>query len=163
MAAVGAFYLLAQAHEEYGRTFVRVGVIAGAIASILMIFPTGDGQGKNIAFHQPATLAAMEGLFEHRAGRAAGDSRPARHGEAAARQSADRAERAQLSDLPALESRGPGLNAFPRDTWPDNIPLLYYSYHIMVGLGTIFIAVMALAALELWRGGLYQARGCSGS
>ncbi len=64
MAAVGAFYLLSGAHEEYGRTFVRVGVIAGAIATFLMVFPTGDGQGKNIAFHQPATLAAMEGLFE---------------------------------------------------------------------------------------------------
>ena len=33
-----------------------------------------------------------------------------------------------------------GLNAFPQDRWPDNIPLLYFSYHIMVGLGTIFIA-----------------------
>ena len=39
-----------------------------------------------------------------------------------------------------------GLNEFPRDQWPDNIALLYYSYHIMVGLGTLFIAVMALAA-----------------
>ena len=36
-----------------------------------------------------------------------------------------------------------GLDAFPPDHWPDNIPLLYYSFHIMVGLGTIFIAVMA--------------------
>ncbi len=63
MAALGAFYLLSRRHEEFGKTFVRVGVIAGSIASILMIFPTGDGQGKNIAFHQPATLAAMEGLF----------------------------------------------------------------------------------------------------
>ena len=26
---------------------------------------------------------------------------------------------------------------FRADQWPDNIPLLYYSYHIMVGLGTI--------------------------
>jgi hypothetical protein len=30
-----------------------------------------------------------------------------------------------------------GLNEFPREDWPDNIPLLYYSYHIMVGLGTL--------------------------
>ena len=33
-----------------------------------MLFPTGDGQGKNIAEHQPVTLAAMEGLFETEAG-----------------------------------------------------------------------------------------------
>src|SRR5262249_13295068 len=51
-----------------------------------------------------------------------------------------------------------GLNSFPRDQWPDNIPLLYYSYHIMVGLGTIFIAISAVAALLLWRNKLYDAR-----
>ena len=28
-----------------------------------------------------------------------------------------------------------GLNEFPKDQWPTNIPLLYYSYHIMAGLG----------------------------
>jgi len=33
-----------------------------------------------------------------------------------------------------------GLSDFPQAEWPDQIPLLYYSYHVMVGLGTIFIA-----------------------
>ena len=47
MAAVGAFYLLQGKHEEYGRTFVRLGVIAGFIAALLMLFPTGDGQGED--------------------------------------------------------------------------------------------------------------------
>jgi len=35
---------------------------------------------------------------------------------------------------------------------------LYYSYHVMWGLGTIFIAVMVVAALLLWRGKLYDSR-----
>jgi cytochrome bd-type quinol oxidase subunit 1 len=64
MASVGAFYLLSKRSEEYGRTFVRLGVSAGMISTFLMAFPTGDGQGKNIAWHQPPTLAAMEGLFK---------------------------------------------------------------------------------------------------
>ena len=51
-----------------------------------------------------------------------------------------------------------GLDSFPRDQWPDQVLLLYYSYHLMVGLGTIFIAVMGLAAWLLWRGRLYQSR-----
>src|SRR5581483_3711564 len=51
-----------------------------------------------------------------------------------------------------------GLNAFPRNQQPDNIPLLYFTYHIMVGLGTFFIAIMALAALLLWRRQLFRAR-----
>ena len=29
-----------------------------------------------------------------------------------------------------------GLDQFPQDLWPNNIPLLFYSYHIMAGLGT---------------------------
>jgi cytochrome d ubiquinol oxidase subunit I len=43
-----------------------------------------------------------------------------------------------------------GLSSYPRDRWPDNIPLLYYSYHIMVGLGTIFIAVMLIGLVLLF-------------
>ena len=37
----------------------------------------------------------------------------------------------------------PGLGAFPEDTWPTNIELLYYSFHVMAGLGTLFILLMA--------------------
>src|SRR5258705_13839427 len=40
-----------------------------------------------------------------------------------------------------------GLGAFPEDTWPDNIELLYYSFHIMAGFGAGFIATMAFAVL----------------
>jgi len=55
-------------------------------------------------------------------------------------------------------ARVQGLNAFPQDLWPDNIPILYFSYHIMVGLGTLFSGAMALAAFSLWRGKLYSQR-----
>jgi cytochrome d ubiquinol oxidase subunit I len=51
-----------------------------------------------------------------------------------------------------------GLDQFPQEVWPENIPLLYYSYHIMVGLGTIFIAVMVIAVFLLWRHKLYDSR-----
>jgi cytochrome d ubiquinol oxidase subunit I len=51
-----------------------------------------------------------------------------------------------------------GLNDFPKDQWPDNVELLYYAYHIMVGLGTIFIVLMAVAAFLEWRGKLQASR-----
>jgi cytochrome d ubiquinol oxidase subunit I len=51
-----------------------------------------------------------------------------------------------------------GLNDIPQDRWPDSIPLVYYAYHIMVGLGTILFAVAALAVLALRRGRLYRSR-----
>ena len=51
-----------------------------------------------------------------------------------------------------------GLNDFPQSEWPDSVELVYYAYHIMVGLGTIFLLVMAGSAYLLWRGRLQQAR-----
>ena len=158
MSAVGAFYLLSHRNQDYGRTFVRVGVVAGALSAFAMAFPTGDGQGKNIAFHQPVTLAAMEGLFE------------TERGAPLAILGQPDLEKQRLDNPLTVpnalsfltyqrwKAEVRGLNAFPKDTWPDNIPLLYYSYHIMVGLGTLFTAATALAAFALWKGWLYQSR-----
>jgi len=52
----------------------------------------------------------------------------------------------------------PGLGAFPEDTWPTNIELLYYSFHVMAGLGTLFILLMSLAILQWMRGRLESSR-----
>ena len=51
-----------------------------------------------------------------------------------------------------------GLDRFPEDTWPDNIELLYYAFHVMAGLGTLFIGLMGLATLLLWRDVLLHSR-----
>ncbi len=158
MAGLGSFYLLSNKHEEHGRIFVRLGVMAGLLASVMMIFPTGDGQGKMIARYQPATLAAMEGLFETTQGAPL---------VLIGQPDLDRLALDNPILVPHLlsfltyqrwEAQVKGLKEFPRDTWPDNIPLLYYCYHIMVGLGTLFLALMTISALLLWRGKLYQSR-----
>ncbi len=44
MAAVGAFYFLSGEHVAHAKTFVRTGVVAGAIGCALLIFPTGARQ-----------------------------------------------------------------------------------------------------------------------
>ncbi len=159
MASVGAYHLLAHHAYEFARFFVRTGIIAGLIASAFLIFPTGDGQGKNVAEYQPVTLAAMEGLFTTEAGAPLVIiGQPDM-------------ERLRL-DNPITIPRAlsfltyyrwnaevKGLDAFPREDWPDNIPLLYYSYHIMVGLGTIFITIMMIGGVLMWRKTLYESRG----
>jgi cytochrome d ubiquinol oxidase subunit I len=50
-----------------------------------------------------------------------------------------------------------GLNAYATELWPP-VEMTYYAYHIMVGLGTVFIAVAALAALLLLGGRLFRSR-----
>jgi cytochrome d ubiquinol oxidase subunit I len=158
MAAVGAFYLLEERHTEHAKLFVRLGVVAGTIAAILQIFPTGDAQGSMVARHQPATLAAMEGLFRTESGAPL------------AIVGQPDVEKRRLDNpltVPKMLSfltyrrwnaEVKGLDAFPEESWPDSIPLLYYAYHIMVGLGSIFIAVLAVSAFKLYRGTLYASR-----
>jgi cytochrome bd-type quinol oxidase subunit 1 len=51
-----------------------------------------------------------------------------------------------------------GLDDVPRDQWPDSVELLYFSYHIMVGLGTLLLALMGVAAILLWRGVLHRTK-----
>jgi cytochrome d ubiquinol oxidase subunit I len=50
-----------------------------------------------------------------------------------------------------------GLNDIPDEDKPP-VELVYYAYHIMVGLGTIFIAIMSGAVVLLWFGRLYTTR-----
>ena len=158
MASVGAFYLLARKHQAHARMFVRVGVIAGLIFSALQLFPTGDQQGRLVTENQPVTLAAMEALFE---------TTPGAPLVIIGQPNVERRIIDNPIVVPNLLSiltyrrwgaEVKGLNAFPPQDWPQNIPLLYYSYHIMVGLGTWFIAVTVVAGFLLWRGQLYRAR-----
>jgi len=158
MAAVGAFYLLARQHESYGRIFLKVGVIAGLISSLAIIFPTGDLHGKYVARNQPAAIAAMEGLFQTQAG--AGIVLLGQPNEETMQIDNPLVVNDVLSFLiyGTTKAQVQGLDQFPRDQWPTALPLLYYAYHIMAGLGTWFLLVMAVAALLLWRKRLYGAR-----
>jgi cytochrome bd ubiquinol oxidase subunit I len=156
MAAVGAFYLLSGRDLKHAALFVRLGVIAGLVSSVLQIFPTGDLHGRYLAHNQPATTAAMEGLFKTEAGAPIvliGQPDP---------------ERGTIENpLPVndvlsyliygtFRAEVKGLDAFPKEDWPDNIPLLFFAYHIMAGLGTLFVALMVVCGFLLFRGRLFR-------
>jgi len=168
MASIGAYYLLlgrradateeARGHAEYGAIFLRLGVLVGLPASILVAFPTGDMQAVNVAENQPAAFASMEGIFE------------TEEGASLVLLGQPDMEKMRLDNplkVPKVLSfltyrrwgaEVVGLRDIPRDQWPDNVPLHYYAYHIMVGLGTLFIAAMAVAGWLLWRRKLYESR-----
>ncbi|MFP5206141.1 MAG: cytochrome ubiquinol oxidase subunit I [Acidobacteriota bacterium] len=158
MAAVGAFYLLEGKRQNYGRMFVKVGVIAGVLSCIVVIFPTGDMQGKYMAGQQPAAIAAMEGLFHSQTG--AGIVLMGQPDEDQQRIDNPLVVNDMLSFLiyGTTKAEVQGLDRFPRDQWPTALPLLFYAYHIMAGLGTWFVVLMALSAFLLWRGRLYTTR-----
>jgi cytochrome d ubiquinol oxidase subunit I len=157
VASIGAFYILRQKHIESGKLFLKTGVIFGLVSSLLLAFPTGDWNAKNVAQYQPATFAAMEGIFEteHAGAEIVLIGQPNM-----VEKKLDNkiAVPNILSFLTYQEwdKQIPGMDQFTKDELPGNIPALYYSYHMMVGLGTIFIGIMGLAAFLLWRRKLYD-------
>lgn len=158
MSAVGAFYLLTRRYEEYGKIFLRIGVTAGVIFCALQIFPTGDLHGKYMAHHQPVTTAAMEGLFRSQKG-----APIVLLGQPNMQdQKIDNplAVNDVLSFLiyGTMRAEVQGLDSYPKDQWPGSIPLIYFAYHIMVGLGTYFVLLMAAAYFYLFRGKLFRTK-----
>ena len=158
MVSIGAFYLLWGKYAEYGRIFIKTGVMAGCIFSLLQLFPTGDRQGRLIARYQPVTLAAMEARFT---------SGPGAPLVIIGQPNVEERKIDNPILVPKMlsfltyrrwEADVRGLDAFSQELWPQNISLLYYSYHIMVGLGTIFIAIMVISLFLLWCGKLFNAR-----
>jgi cytochrome bd ubiquinol oxidase subunit I len=156
MAAVGAYYLLSREHQQFAKTCISHGVVTGALASVVLLYPTGHGNALQVFQHQPVKGAAFEGQFRTETGAGL-----------------------VLVGQPNLETMTidnplivpnalsflvhkhfgaeiKGLDAFPREDWPDNIALLYYAYHVMAGLGTIFIGIMILSVILLWVGRLYR-------
>jgi len=158
MAGIGAFYVLRGEHMQVARRWMSVAVVAGLIASMAAAFPTGDIQAKLVRDRQPVTFAAMEGHFHTQ--------------EAVPLVLLGQPDMKRLAlDNPLVipgvlsflthyrwDSEITGLTDYDRDVWPDNVPLLYYAYHIMAGLGTLFILVMAMGLLFLWRRRLFDRR-----
>lgn len=159
MAGIGAFYILNKKHSAFGKLFVKTGVIFGFVSSVLVAFPTGDLVAKNVVKYQPVTFAAMEGVFETEEGGA----------EIVLIGQPNLLEK-KLDNKIAVpnilsfltyqnwDGEVKGLNEFDEKNYPTNIPGLYYAYHIMVGLGTVFIGLLLFAVIQLFRKQLYATK-----
>ncbi len=154
VTAVGAFYTLRGLHPTQSRLYLRAGTFTALIASFLVAFPSGDQQAKLVGKYQPVTLAAMEGKFV--GGPIAGVALIGQPNIAARRLDNPIEVPGALSFLAygTFQSYVHGLEEYPEDSWPDNIELLYYSFHLMITLGSLFIVLMAFASFQNWGGRL---------
>jgi cytochrome bd ubiquinol oxidase subunit I len=157
VAGIGAYYLLGRRQIEFGRRFVRSGILVGVVASLIAIFPTGDANGDNVTHDQPAKLAAMEGLFKTQQGA------PLAIVGMPDTQHAMLIDPIYVPDLLSYLAYGNfrasvrGISAYPAAMRPP-VELTYYAYHVMVGLGTIFAAITVAGVLMLVTRRLFEAR-----
>ena len=157
VGAVGAWHLLRDSQNPRARLMFSMALWMAAIVAPTQLV-IGDLHGGNTFRYQPAKVAAMEGHFETERG-----APSILFGLPDAEAGVTRAQVA----IPKLASlylthdwngEVRGLKAFPRDTWPTNVPLVFWSFRVMVGLGMLMIALGMASLLVRFRGKLYDSR-----
>jgi cytochrome d ubiquinol oxidase subunit I len=153
--SVCAWYLLRKRNQDFARAGMRIGLIVAAIAATLSII-LGDSSARQLAYTQPAKLAAMEGVYP--ASAPAGlhmfgwvnESKQTVYGPELP---------GMLSWLIYFDTHKPvtGLNTFnPNDRPPAN--RVFQAFHIMVGVGFASFGLIVLALIWWVRGKLWTAR-----
>ena len=158
MASIAAFHLLKQQHQDISRRYLSVAVLVGFPASMIAAMPTGDWEAKQVQQHQPVKFAAMEGHFHTEDGAGLVILGQPNLQEMKIDNPIIIPKALSFLTHASWNARVKGLTEYDRDLWPDNIELLYFSYHIMAGLGTLFIALMGISLVLVLKRKLHPSR-----
>ena len=156
VGAVGAWHLLKDNDNRGARIMFAMAVLMAAVVAPAQLL-VGDQHGLNTLEHQPMKVAAMEGHFETQKGAPL---------ILFGMPDLEAAETKYAIEVPKLGSlilkhdpnaEVTGLEAFPREDWP-NVPLVFWCFRIMVGIGMLMIAFGLAGAINAFRKKLFVAR-----
>jgi cytochrome d ubiquinol oxidase subunit I len=156
VGAVGAWHLLKDRTNKGAQRMFSMAMWMVAVTAPVQI-AVGDQHGLNTLKHQPAKVMAMEGHFDS-------------HAEGAplilfGLPDQDAAEVRYSVEIPKAGSvilkHDPnaavaGLDTIPRENWPP-VPIVFWSFRVMVGLGTLMLVLGAASLFARGRRRLYDA------
>jgi cytochrome d ubiquinol oxidase subunit I len=157
--SIAAWYLLKGRHLDFARRSFTGALVLGTLFSLAQAV-SGDLQAVNVAEHQPAKLAAFEGIYET----------PAQGGTALYLWGwpDDEAGRVRwgvgvpglLSWLVHRDAGTPvaGLDRLEAGWGRPPVWISFQSYHLMVAIGALFISLTVYASWLRWRGRLFDKR-----
>lgn len=138
--SVAAYYILKQRHTLIARSMLSI-ALPLALFTLFLQLLSGDSSARLVAKHQPAKLAALEGIYETT------PSTPISvigWVDSSTETVHSLKIPGALSFMTYRDFTTPvtGLDQIPRDEWP-NVPLTFQAYHIMI----LLWALMTLTAL----------------
>ncbi len=155
--SISAWYLLRNRHIEFAKRSFTGGLLLATVSSLAQLV-SGHLQAENVAEHQPAKLAAMEGLYKT-------TTRAPLH---LIGWPDDDAQQVHWSiHIPAglslllhqdANASVPGLDDLKEDWGTPPVWLTFQSYHLMVAIGMLFIVSTLIAWVFYWRGTLFEQR-----
>lgn len=156
VAGVSSFHLWRGSSVPASRVGLSMAMWAALVLAPLQIF-LGDLHGRNTLAHQPTKLAAMEGLWD--TGRGVPMTLFAWPDMAAEanRYAVEIPRLASLYLTHSWDGEVQGLKAVPAADRP-NVPLVFFAFRVMVGIGVLMLAAAIAGAVLRWRGRLHVAR-----
>ncbi|MCY2994779.1 MAG: cytochrome ubiquinol oxidase subunit I [Planctomycetota bacterium] len=155
--SISAWYLLRNKHIEFARRSFAGALVLATISSLAQ-FVSGDFTAKNVAQHQPAKLAAMEGLFHTQAaapltlmGWPNQEQQQLKYGLAVPGLLSWLIHGDTAKEVAGLDDLGPQWGVPP--VW-----MTFQAYHLMVAIGMLFITSTLYASWARLRGKLFQQR-----
>ena len=156
VAGVSAFHLWRGQHLATARLAFSMAMWMALVLTPLQMV-IGDAQGRDTLSHQPTKIAAMEGLWNTTRGAAMTMLAWPDMGAETNRFAIDIPHLASLYLTHSWNGEVQGLKAVPRDDRP-YVPIVFFAFRIMVGIGIVLIATAITGAVLRWRGRLFDTR-----
>lgn len=154
--SIAAYYLLRGRHKAFARTSLTVGLSLALVSCVLQLV-TGDRSGVIVATHQPAKLAALEGVFTTQKGAPL-------YLFGIPNVEEGRIDAAiYIPKLLSFLSFGDGdaeivgLDQVPRQDWP-RVSWVFPSYHLMIYMWGLMFGLTLLTIWLMWKGRLENTR-----
>jgi len=157
VGAVGAFHLLRDQHLAGPRVMFSMAMWMATLVAPIQIL-AGDQHGLDTLEHQPVKIMAIEGHFDSHP-----DGAPLilfgwpSESEAKVKYAVEIPKMGSVILKHSMNAPMAGLDTVPRENWPP-VPITFWSFRIMVGMGLLMFALGLFSLWARWRGTLYQWR-----
>jgi cytochrome bd ubiquinol oxidase subunit I len=157
VGSVGAFHLWRDQHLAGPRVMFSMAMWMATLVAPIQIL-AGDQHGLNTLEHQPVKIMAMEGHFDSHP-----DGAPLilfglpSESQARVKYAIEIPKLGSVILKHSMNAPMAGLDTVPRENWPP-VPITFWSFRIMVGMGLLMFALGLFSLWARWRGTLYQSR-----
>jgi len=156
VSGIGAFYLWRQRHIKHARVMFGMAMIMAVFVAPMQLV-IGDLHGLNTLEHQPAKVAAMEGLWDTQRGAPLVLFGWPDQEKETTRYSLEIPKLSSLILTHQLDGEVKGLKDWPKDERPPTA-WVFWSFRIMVGIGMLMIATGLTALVLFFSKRLFDAR-----
>jgi cytochrome d ubiquinol oxidase subunit I len=156
VGGIGAYYLWRKLHVKHARVMFGMAMLMAVFVAPLQPI-IGDLHGLNTLEHQPAKVAAMEGLWETQRGAPLKLFGWPDQEEETTKSALEIPKLSSLILTHELDGEVKGLKEWPKDERPP-VAWVFWSFRVMVGIGTLMVITGVMAVVLYFRKKLFDTR-----